>query len=259
MGTTIGLPWENRYRFGESSWSAFWRTAWDVLFRPGRTFVLMRTFGGIIEPMAFALPPVLLVAALNALAAGFIVGSPFAEARQIKTPGELGALPYSLLIFAGLAAALMLAIFFLSFCCHAAVTFFQANREGLEGTFRVVAYVCGAALVFSALPSVVLTVRKILPPGTLRSSEALFLSAGNVLLAGVGILGLISAVVGIRDVHGSGNSRAAWSCAIGVALLALAGTFVYQGLKGGRGVYRSLYSEEAGAGGAALPLPLPAP
>ena len=255
MGTPIGLPWENRHRFAESPWTAFWRTAWDVLIRPSKTFVMMRTFGGIIEPLMYVLPPAALLALVNAFAAGSIVGSPLAEAKQIKTPGEMGALPYSLLIFAGLFAALLMAVFFLSFFCHAAVTFLQINREGLEGTFRVVCYVAGAMLVFAALPSVALTAVKILPPGVLKPGEMTLVHSAYAFLGLLGMISTYAGVVGIRDVHGSGNSRAAWSCVFGVLLLALAGTFVYKGLKGGKGAYKTFYGEEIAAEGSAPPLP----
>ena len=258
MGTPIGLPWENRYRFGESSWSAFWRTAMEVLLRPGRTFVLMRTFGGILEPLAFVLSPAALVALLNGATAGFIVASPFAEAKQIKTPGEMGAFPYSLLIFAGLFAALLLGVFFFSFFCHAAVTFLGIDKEGLEGTFRVVCYVSGSALVLAAIPSVALTALKILPPALLKPSDAFLIHLGMALLGALGILSIFSGAVGIRDVHGSGQSRAAWSCVIGALLLGLAGTFVYKSLKGGQSVYKTMYGEDVSNEGAAPKLP-PAP
>jgi hypothetical protein len=220
---------------------------------------MMRTFGGIVEPLAFVLPPALFVAFLHGALALSIVGSPFAEAKQIKTPGEMGALPYGLLILAGLAAAILLAVFFLSFFCHGAVVFLQANREGLEGTFRVVCYTAGAFLVFAALPSLALTVWKILPPGTIKPSETGLLNLAWAALAALSVLSIYGAVVGIRDVHGSSNSRAAWSCVIGVLLLALSGTLVYKGLSGGGKAYKQFYGEEnlaevvPAAGAPALP------
>lgn len=218
MGTPLGLPWENRFRFGESSWSTYWRTAWDVLVRPGQSFLLMKTYGGVLEPLVFVLPAITFFAVCLASALGFVLNSPGAEKIQFFTtinPAGLGPLEFSLLVFCALFSLTLIAMIATVVFAHGVITFFGADREGFEGTFRVISYVTGSFLVFSTL----------------------CLPAFPLVL----VLACISIAIGLRDVHGTSMTLGVWSLVLGLAIHIFVWGSIYYLAGKLPSMYKSLY------------------
>ncbi len=142
-------PWERRIEIG--IWKGIWRTLGQALFSPASFFSGMRGAEGIKEPLAFGL----LAGSIGTMA-GIFWKSVFMPETQFPGTMIFSSLSpdMTFMILLILAPLMVTAgMFITSGLVHLFLRFFRGTGQGLEGTFRVIAFSQSTAIL-SLVPGI---------------------------------------------------------------------------------------------------------
>jgi hypothetical protein len=146
-----GPAWEERDQIGIPK--ALGRTVRDVLFRPTRTFAVMRRTGGLVDPLLYF---VLLSSAMFAVSALYQLAmsrmNPALFSPKLPDAGGL-AFPVIMIGSILIAPALyVISAFVSSGLTHLSLMVLGAANRPFETTFRVVCYAQASASAWNLLP-----------------------------------------------------------------------------------------------------------
>ncbi len=178
-------PWENRAALG--FFKAFFATLKESLFNPGQFFKSMPVFGGIADPLVYAL-----IAGMVGMTISYAWQILLEQSFSGFMPAELrGAAGYQLFQGVGIAIAgliipiaIIVMLFLWAGILHVCLLLVRGATNGFEATFRAAAYSYGAN-IFMAVP----------------------LCGGIIAL----VWSMVLAIIGLKEAHGISGGKASFA------------------------------------------------
>ena len=145
-----GLPWENRAQLGFAK--AWFETVSLLITKPSDAFAMMRTEGGLMDPLLFGLIGGCAGSIMTIVYQFFIRSFGFAAGNNMFL--DRFGFGSSFIILDLILTPLKVAIgmFLFAGILHLCLMLFGGANRSFEATFRVVGYATGAAYLFCLVP-----------------------------------------------------------------------------------------------------------
>ncbi|MEN3369480.1 MAG: hypothetical protein V7609_1623 [Verrucomicrobiota bacterium] len=206
-GAGAGLPWEHRQQVG--FFKAFVETVSLLLTRPSEAFVMMKTEGGLVDPLLFGLIGGSAGAIVSFCFQFLMRGLP-GFGSQSNPAIEMFGMGWMIFFLLLTPIGLALGIFIGSAILHLCLMLVGGANKSFETSFRVVCFSCGAAYLFSMIP----------------------ICGGLITL----IYNIVLEIIGVARAHETTTGKAV--LAVFLPLVICCGVFIILGvLIGGSGVF----------------------
>jgi hypothetical protein len=144
-----GLPWEHRQELGLVK--AFFDTVIMLLTKPAEAFGMMKTEGGLMDPLFFAL-----IGGCAGIVVAFLFQLVFQSMGFMvnRNSGLFGMGMGTLIVFGFVLMPIMFVcgLFIWSGILHLCLTMLGGAKKPFETTFRVVCFSSGSAYLFAIVP-----------------------------------------------------------------------------------------------------------